>query len=269
MREVARRLTQAELIAQALDNEEGNIIEHRNYLSQEEEKRRRAQVVRKSISGPVLRFISKVQNVELPVDASSAQPSGTSSAQETNVPRNFSVDTPHTLDSTSHQPIFMNCVLPTNPSVQSFDNTIGQSPISSIEPPLQEPPQIRTEKVAKNYLIHELGQTTGISRPSWENTMRTVFGDHAQWETLQVYTSKNRPYGKYYWCFCILIHSLYISYTFVSARPVVRCPITGRVALYCDPRTGVPFANQYAYDTLTRLLAHEYIWDNELQCYTG
>ncbi|KAF7316957.1 YL1-C domain-containing protein [Mycena chlorophos] len=38
--------TQAELIAQALDAEEGNIVEHRDYLKQEEEKRQRARVVR-------------------------------------------------------------------------------------------------------------------------------------------------------------------------------------------------------------------------------
>ncbi|EIW86247.1 hypothetical protein CONPUDRAFT_161045 [Coniophora puteana RWD-64-598 SS2] len=56
---VSRMPTQDELIARALDTEEGNIVEHRDYLRLEEEKRAKARVVRPSISGPVLRWISK------------------------------------------------------------------------------------------------------------------------------------------------------------------------------------------------------------------
>ena len=59
--------TQDELIARALDTEEGNILEHRNYLHLEEEKRARARVVRQSITGPVLRWISKKEHVKVPV----------------------------------------------------------------------------------------------------------------------------------------------------------------------------------------------------------
>ena len=59
IKEVTYQLSQAELIARALDTEEINIMEHRNYLTQEEEKRRRARITRKNISGPLLRWISK------------------------------------------------------------------------------------------------------------------------------------------------------------------------------------------------------------------
>lgn len=62
-----RMPTQDELIARALDTEEGNILEHRNYLHLEEEKRARARVVRQSITGPVLRWISKKEHVKVPV----------------------------------------------------------------------------------------------------------------------------------------------------------------------------------------------------------
>ena len=61
-------------------------------------------------------------------------------------------------------------------------------------------------------------------------------------------------------------HSLMMSYT---ARPVVKCPLTGRPAIYRDPRSGVPYANVEAYQTLSKIIAHEYIWNEELQCYTA
>ncbi|KXN86148.1 hypothetical protein AN958_10450 [Leucoagaricus sp. SymC.cos] len=48
-----------------------------------------------------------------------------------------------------------------------------------------------------------------------------------------------------------------------------RCPITGEIAPYLDPRTGVPFANMEAYQVLTDLLEHQYQWSPELGCYVG
>ncbi|KAK7468373.1 hypothetical protein VKT23_002889 [Stygiomarasmius scandens] len=60
-----RSLTQGELIARALDNEEGNIVEHRDYLLLEEEKRKKARVVRESVTGPLVRWISRIEEVEI------------------------------------------------------------------------------------------------------------------------------------------------------------------------------------------------------------
>ncbi|KIJ58721.1 hypothetical protein HYDPIDRAFT_171155, partial [Hydnomerulius pinastri MD-312] len=64
---ITRAPTQDELIASALDTEEVNIIEHRDYLRLEDEKRARARLVRRSIEGPVLRWISKKEIVKVPV----------------------------------------------------------------------------------------------------------------------------------------------------------------------------------------------------------
>ncbi|KAG9310376.1 YL1 nuclear protein-domain-containing protein [Chiua virens] len=64
---ITRLPTQDELIARALDTEEGNIMEHRNYLRLEEEKRAKARVVKQSIEGPVLRWISKKETVQVEV----------------------------------------------------------------------------------------------------------------------------------------------------------------------------------------------------------
>jgi hypothetical protein len=46
--------------------EEGNIVEHRNYLFVEEEKRKRAHAVRTTISGPLLRWISRRETIPVP-----------------------------------------------------------------------------------------------------------------------------------------------------------------------------------------------------------
>ncbi|KAF7375065.1 Vacuolar protein sorting-associated protein 72 [Mycena sanguinolenta] len=58
-------ISQAELIARALDAEEGNIIQHRDYLKLEEEKRRRARVVRPTVQGPLVRWVSRVEEAKI------------------------------------------------------------------------------------------------------------------------------------------------------------------------------------------------------------
>ncbi|KAI5119784.1 hypothetical protein M0805_006582 [Coniferiporia weirii] len=67
-REIAHTYMQAELIACALDAQEGNIIEHRDYLMQEEEKHQCALVVRQLISGPVLCWVSRSKNEKVPLE---------------------------------------------------------------------------------------------------------------------------------------------------------------------------------------------------------
>ncbi|KAG6371260.1 YL1 nuclear protein-domain-containing protein [Boletus reticuloceps] len=72
---MATRLpTQDELIARALDTEEGNITEHRDYLRLEEEKRAKARVVKQAIEGPVLRWVSKKETVQVEVQLPSPPP---------------------------------------------------------------------------------------------------------------------------------------------------------------------------------------------------
>jgi hypothetical protein len=55
-------MTQDEYIARALEMEEGNVLEHRNYLAIEDEKRKRAKVVRQTVKGPLLRWISRIED---------------------------------------------------------------------------------------------------------------------------------------------------------------------------------------------------------------
>lgn len=55
----------------------------------------------------------------------------------------------------------------------------------------------------------------------------------------------------------------------MSARPRERCPITGLAANYLDPRTGVPYANVFAFQEINKVLEHDYVWNGEFGCYVG
>ena len=52
------------------------------------------------------------------------------------------------------------------------------------------------------------------------------------------------------------------------ARPIQKCPLTGKPAPYRDPRTMVPFADVEGYKTLTSILEHKLVWNADLGCYT-
>ncbi|KAI6043793.1 YL1 nuclear protein-domain-containing protein [Pisolithus marmoratus] len=273
--------TQDELIARALDTEEGNILEHRNYLQLEEEKRARARVVRQSITGPVLRWISRKEqtkervqigqpprmympyyNFTYPTGVAvqptvAATTTGTGGGPFVSYIPPAAEAPPATNESTSS----VASVLPPNststpqPSVTSAAIPTAPTPSTTLLPiPLQSPastapPQPlfedRTIDVCRNYVIHELAQTPSAKKPLWVDTMSAMFGDHVAWGDLRVYVGKNRP----------------------LSRPVRTCPITGLPARYLDPRTNIPFASVAAFHTLTKILSHEYTWSESLGCY--
>ncbi|KAH9836679.1 uncharacterized protein C8Q71DRAFT_848227 [Rhodofomes roseus] len=306
--------TQRELMERALKMEKGNIKEHREYLSTEEEKRRKARLVRTAVQGPLIRWISKIEEVTVRIDPPppptpptyayappayqyySPPPPPQVAAASNGHPRSFlhvsaayhaGLEQPNA--PTGHQPQPQYPVYPADPRTQytppvpsqsqatSSASSPGPSQPASHPQQQQSPPSYsqstpypypyyyyhqyyaqphaapspaepieRTEKVTKNYVIHELSQEVK-QRPPWHTTMKAMFGDHVKWEELRVYTSKGRP----------------------LSRPVQHCPITGKVAIYRDPRTNVPFADVAAYDTLTKVLEHEFVWNDSLACYVG
>ncbi|KAL5640682.1 hypothetical protein ACGC1H_001236 [Rhizoctonia solani] len=121
------------------------------------------------------------------------------------------------------------------PSTPAFSSPSG--------PMLSAPaPASPSQKQTRNYVIVEYG---GGARASFGWNMQAVFGSHADWED-------------------VLINGVKIPH---PVKPV--CAITGLPAPYRDSRTGIPYANAYAYRTLTRLLAHEFVWSKERGCYIG
>ncbi|KAH7884103.1 YL1 nuclear protein-domain-containing protein [Phlebopus sp. FC_14] len=319
MKAITKAPTQDELIARALDTEEGNIIEHRDYLLLEEEKRARARVVRKSIEGPVLRWISRKEQVKVPVQpiqpvppplaghygfiyAPGAGPLGSGGASagttgthpyttpfyfyappvaqaapkvqesSSNTPKDASTSTPQvtqpptTTSSEAPGPSTSSLPTPTPMSSTSNPHQHATLPYPYITAnPNPHPPQERTEDICRNYLVHEISQVTAV-KPPWKDTMVALFGDHVKWEELRVYTGKQRPMSV-----SILSLSLLLRMSLTRnngiARPIPPCPITGTPAKYIDPRTNVPYANLAAYRTLTKILAHEYVWSEALGCY--
>jgi len=61
-----RASIQDELLKRAQEPEEQNIIEHRDYLKTEDEKRERARLVRPVIEGRLVRWVSKVEEEVIP-----------------------------------------------------------------------------------------------------------------------------------------------------------------------------------------------------------
>ena len=47
------------------------------------------------------------------------------------------------------------------------------------------------------------------------------------------------------------------------------CLITGQVARYRDPSTGIVYANSFAYRKIQQLRRHEHVWSSMLGCYVG
>ena len=47
------------------------------------------------------------------------------------------------------------------------------------------------------------------------------------------------------------------------------CPITSNQAKYCDPSTGIAYANSSAFKKLQELKQHQYTWSSMLDCFVG
>ena len=258
MKMETRRYTQGELIALALDTEEGNIVEHRDYLKNEAEKRKRARVVRTTIEGPLLRWISKKEEIKVAVSPPPAPPvfnypstlslyrdaygtsghlfspmaysyaTGVTHYAMNAVPQPRPAGTP----STSQQPLMTTTqfhayqrymdptysafpIWPPPPSQQQPSYyqmpaststtptslaTATTTPVPSGAPgTIQQPqqltsePETRLETVTKNYVVHELAQHKNTPKPSWTDTMESMFGNHVKWDEVKVFVGKNRP----------------------------------------------------------------------------
>ncbi|KZP28229.1 hypothetical protein FIBSPDRAFT_817483 [Athelia psychrophila] len=246
---VQKTYTQSELLARALDTEEGNILEHRGYLAAEEEKRRRARVVRKGVEGPKLRWISRAEEVRVSVPMPPLPPLPPLPPVTAQHPPGVLMLSPASGASYGHYPAQNFASASSSALPTPMLPPQGAYYYAPVPPPMVE----RVEKVCKNYVVHEVPPPPAApgyppphaEKPSWEATMAALFGADVPWADLKVYSGKARP----------------------LSRPKQICPVTGLPAPYLDPRTGVPFANVRAYEVLTQLLNHEYVWSAGLGCY--
>ena len=210
-----RAPTQEELLKRAQETEERNVIEHRDYLKDEEEKRRRARAVRPVVEGRLIRWISKVEEEIVPITppepvASAsheyaspfwsstpymAQPYTIGPGQPPSwgpipmTPGSFS-PSPYTGSlSYPRTPTYQYPHSPPQPHTPSTSN--ATRPLEPLPATFQ-----RKRKIAKNVVVLENAQTEKAPRVTWKQTMEGMFGDHVQWEHVKVYSVKNRPMCK-------------------------------------------------------------------------
>lgn len=250
--------------------EEGNTEEHKNYLTIEEEKRRKARVVRASVHGPLLRWTSKTEEITVRVDPAPPPAMHTQYPPPYGGAPGYSYVPPQYMppqqtSSSMPQSPFQQWPPPPPPAMYQTESApqpyVPQPYVPS--PPPQ--PIFRKEKAAKQYVVHELEQVEKAPRPTWSSTMTAMFGGHADWENMRVYTTKGRPFGTL--TTHVLIRKRFDPVR--SVRPTQICPITGRAARYLDPRTNVPYADLEAYRVLSRVLRHEHVWSSALGCYVS
>lgn len=271
--------------------EEGNIKEHKNYLELEEEKRKRARVIRTAVHGPLIRYISKAEQVTVEMKVEPQTPSvpsvppppplvhqpgsfflpSSAYSPTSAMPPSYTSQQPHPRQPGPSQFVIPQAQAGPSSHVTFIHYQQGQHspppPVLMLAPP---PPPPKPESIlvkqtaTRNYLVHEMAQEDG-PRPLWKETMEAVFGDHANWEDMKAYHPKNRPTGKHPYA----PRPKPTITPALIARILDKCPITGRTAIYRDPRSGVPFASADAYRVLSDVLAHKFLWSESLGCYVS
>jgi hypothetical protein len=187
-------------------------MSHRNYLQYEEEKRKRARVVRAAVQGPLLKWMSRGEEIKVVVDPRPPAPATTQYGFAYSSTPNFPTLTTGTIPTPTPYPYSgasiaygPNALPPGSPASETNSGSTSTPVLDLLRPPRPlsfVPPAhpqltIRTEKVCKNYVIHELGQHEQVPRPEWQETMTAMFGDHVKWEDLRVYVTKGRPLGEF------------------------------------------------------------------------
>jgi len=248
-----RNFTQAELIAEALEEEERNKEELQKWLRREEERRELRRVGRKRVRGPRWTWISRtvgkmvevvegegVKEVEVRQAKEKEDVEAESSAD---VPPKTAVNPP-TSETTTQIPSAGTPIAPpaTN-SVEAPSNAVASSsklvdptpasnPTSTLQSaptPLQQP---ESSQYTRNYII--LSQIPG-GLPA---ELSLVLGNHVEWDQVNYILARNRP---------------------VIRRPP-RCPFTGKIAKYRHPSTMIPYADVSGYKEIEALLRNRYAW---------
>lgn len=210
-----RAPTQDELLKRARETEERNVIEHRDYLKAEDEKRKRAQLVRPAIEGRLLRWVSKAEEEVIPITPPESPMPVASTLHGYATPFRPSTSyatPPYTIGpgqppywgtfkaspGPSSPGAYAGASSYSQPSTFPYPNSPSQPHVSSTSSatrPLEPLPTIvqRKRRIAKNYVVLENAQTEKAPRVTWKQTMEGMFGDHVRWEDVKVYSTKNRP----------------------------------------------------------------------------
>ncbi|BGO89324.1 hypothetical protein NBRC10512_001731 [Rhodotorula toruloides] len=239
-KKATRTLTQADLIAEALETEEKNRAALLAFYAAEEDRREQERIagMRYEIIGPKLTFLSRVQGrvdkgkgkeekMEkgrkrlIEVIGESGQKGWKAGGAETG----GAVAGPS--GSTRSNAVAKPS---TSASLNGILNPIDADSITS------QPPE--SQEYCRNWLIFD--QFEG----SRGEELEALFGDHVDW-------TKPPPMPK-------------------NGTKHTLCPITGLIARYRDPRTLTPYGTLSAFRTLNAIVDHQaFIWSDSLSAYTG
>ncbi|KNZ82129.1 Vacuolar protein sorting-associated protein 72 like protein [Termitomyces sp. J132] len=171
----SKAYTQAELIALALDNEEGNIIDHRDYLKIEEERRKRSRVVRTIIEGPLIRWISRREEIKEVVIPPPSAPTFTP-GRAGFVYNSYAAQSPTQSPQTSPQPASQPASQPTSQPTTSSTQTTSQ--------PTTQSTQTAPQSISKSINQSTISSGTQLtSQPSIRPTISSAVQLTAQSST--------------------------------------------------------------------------------------
>lgn len=249
-----RPMTQDELIAAALEEEEKNAEALRDWLRKEEQKRELRRVGRKRVRGPRWTWISRTVGkvVEVVRDDEGKEARVVREVEEEVKAVNEDTPKPEELN----RPIMSEDVeapsapdpapsveAPPQPASSDLNDNAEAGPSRQPDQPGATVTSVPSEdtRYTRNYLI--LSQIPG-GLPA---ELKIVLGDHVEWDEVQYIPSRNRPIN----------------------RRVTICPITGQIAKYRHPASNIPYASAAAYKQIEAVLAQRYIWSADASCWLG
>lgn len=244
------RLTQDALIAEALEMEEINRENLKWFLEQEEEKKAKLRNVGgNKIVGPFLRWQSvgydklgyKLGEINdddhfddygnliepeiQPAAAAGGSTSDLTSTSASALPSTSNQISTISSNEATLDPVFAARAETSAQKAAALEVIPSNAAIAA---------KAREGATARAYVsIHDLPEDS-----TWVDEFTAFLGDHCSWDAIPVVPTRNRPLR--------------------PKRSI--CPITGLPAVYKDPRSGIPYANKEAYETLTDLLDNKFIW---------
>ncbi|KAG8908087.1 hypothetical protein FRB99_000531 [Tulasnella sp. 403] len=238
--------TQDTLIREALELEERNVESLKAFLTREEEKKKQARVVRTRVEPPLLRWISRTEGIDARegprIQIISTSPSD-GNANDTSALT--------TTQDGSSRDTHSSAVLsaPPPPASHAPNTTKGEFIRRETDQHLCVRPDTTPlrggNRDTRNYVVVQLAR--GGKKVS---EMEALFGKHTDWSRVANMRREEQKQE-------------------IAMLKASKCAVTGLTPLYLDPRNGIPYANSRAYKTLSRTMRHEYVWSQNLGCYTN
>ena len=274
-----RNYTQAELIAEALEEEERNKEELQKWLRREEERRELRRVGRKRVRGPRWTWISRtvgkmvevvedgVKEVEVrqardKEDVDDEAGPGVSTTVQAGPAA--TLPTPAPDETKAEQPVSQGPTVALEAPIPEAPIPVSETPNSPPALASPQPPNEPENAVASSSKLEP--PHTASNPPALPTTSTPVQPEPSQYTRNYLILSQI-PGGLPAELSLVLgSHVDWSDVQYIPARnrPVVRrpprCPFTGKKAKYRHPTTMIPYADVSGYKEIEALLQNRYVW---------